>query len=321
MARVVVVTTSYPRFPGDAAGHFVQTEARQRAHRGDSVVVIAPGPGTSPDDGVHVEWVGGGDAFGHPGALARLRERPTRLLSAGAFVAFARRALARAGPAERTIAHFVVPSGWPIADRTGSLEVVAHGSDVRLLEGLPRRACVFVVRRLLERGATFRFVSSELASRLARATLPEVLERSRIEPCPIDVRSAPTRTAARARLGVGADERLAVVVGRLIRSKRADVAVRLSLQHAVDRVVVVGGGPDAARIPKLPSVEMKGQLLRDEALAWIAAADLLVSASREEGAPTAIREARALGVPVVAVPSGDLASWAAADPGITLVDA
>jgi teichuronic acid biosynthesis glycosyltransferase TuaC len=52
----------------------------------------------------------------------------------------------------------------------------------------------------------------------------------------------------------------------------------------------------------------------------MAAADVLVSASREEGAPTVVREARALGVPVVAVPCGDLATWAAADPGIALVN-
>jgi glycosyltransferase involved in cell wall biosynthesis len=53
----------------------------------------------------------------------------------------------------------------------------------------------------------------------------------------------------------------------------------------------------------------------------MAAADLLISASRTEGAPLAIREARALGVPVVSCPAGDLASWARHDGGLWLTRA
>ncbi|HVY44240.1 MAG TPA: glycosyltransferase, partial [Minicystis sp.] len=53
---------------------------------------------------------------------------------------------------------------------------------------------------------------------------------------------------------------------------------------------------------------------------WVAAADVLLHASAVEGAPTVVREARALGVRVVACPAGDLAAWAAADPGITLAE-
>jgi glycosyltransferase involved in cell wall biosynthesis len=56
-----------------------------------------------------------------------------------------------------------------------------------------------------------------------------------------------------------------------------------------------------------------------DALAWISCADYLVSASRLEGAPTAVREARALGVPVVAAPSGDLMEWARTDAGIEIL--
>ena len=55
-------------------------------------------------------------------------------------------------------------------------------------------------------------------------------------------------------------------------------------------------------------------------LRWIAAADVLVSASAHEGAPSVVREARALGVPVVAVSAGDLAQWAERDAGLLLVD-
>jgi teichuronic acid biosynthesis glycosyltransferase TuaC len=45
----------------------------------------------------------------------------------------------------------------------------------------------------------------------------------------------------------------------------------------------------------------------------------LLSTSAHEGAPSVVREARALGVPVVAVAAGDLAEWAKADPGIVVL--
>ena len=326
MARVAFVTTSFPAFEGDAAGHFVAAEVRERTALGDDVLVlaprVAPGKGEARIAGARVQWLGASDAFGFPGALPRLREKPSRLFGAIAFAVRAHRALARFDP-DVTVAHFIVPSAWPIASfGRGALEVVAHGSDVRLLARLPRPVRVAIVRSLIGRGATFRFVSNELAERLARATTVELLTRSRVAPSPIDLHAAPNRQDARAALGIDEGERLCVIVGRLIAEKRVDASIELAFRLSAYRVVVVGGGPLAGELrSRYPSVEFVGQLPRGAALAWIAAADVLVSASCDEGAPTAIREARALGVPVVTVPSGDLRDWAARDPGITLVDA
>jgi len=198
---------------------------------------------------------------------------------------------------------------------------VAHGSDVRLLERMPRALRVALVRALLRRGATFRFVSHDLAERLARSTDERVLRHAVVAPSPIDVRGAPGRDEARAALAVARHTRLAVIVSRLVPGKRVDVAIGMARGTGAERVVVVGEGPEASRLaPDGSGVELAGAVPRDRALAWIAAADVLVSASRDEGAPTVVREARALGVPVLAVPAGDLVRWAAADPGITLTD-
>jgi glycosyltransferase involved in cell wall biosynthesis len=46
---------------------------------------------------------------------------------------------------------------------------------------------------------------------------------------------------------------------------------------------------------------------------------VLLSASRHEGAPTVVREARALGTPVVACAAGSLAALAESDDGIWIV--
>lgn len=302
-------------------------EAAARQARGDAVTVLAPGPGSTGRGCPPVHWLPGGEAFGWPGALARLRERPDRAIGALAFVAAARRALAglaALGQVDEVIAHWIVPSAWPIAANAQcTLEVVAHGSDVRLIERLPRWLRVNLVRDLLGAGASFRFVSSELRHRLVRATFPELLARSRVEPSPIDVSGTPARGAARAELGLREGERVAVVVGRLVASKRPHAAVRLALEQRPDRVVIIGDGPLTARLRRLgdPRVTLTGLLPRAHALTWIAAADLLVAASRDEGSPTSVREARTLGTPVLAVESGDLRTWAARDPGITLVDA
>jgi len=325
-SRVLFVTTSYPTSPGDPSGHFVETEARLRARAGDDVVVLAPLPSRAaapPRDvassRVHVEWLAGGDAFGWPGALPRLRDEPLRAIAAARFVAGARRAVRRLGAFDQVVAHFVLPSAWPVAVRArGAMEVVAHGSDVKLVERLPRAARVAIALALLSRGARFRFVSEDLRARFAGATTPAIYGVSRVAPCAICVEDAPTRDDARARFGVG-DERLGVVVGRLITSKDPLRAVGLAALET-DRVVVVGDGPLYAEVRRAhPGVRLVGRVARPEALAWIAAADLLVSASREEGASTVVREARALGTPVLAVPAGDIAEQALRDPGIRLV--
>ena len=64
-----------------------------------------------------------------------------------------------------------------------------------------------------------------------------------------------------------------------------------------------------------------GALPRREALAWVAAADALLHPSAVEAAPTVVREARALGVPVVACDAGDVVAWARDDAGIHLAEA
>jgi hypothetical protein len=52
----------------------------------------------------------------------------------------------------------------------------------------------------------------------------------------------------------------------------------------------------------------------------MAACDVLLHTSEAEGAPSVVREARVLGLRVVATPSGDLEEWSARDPQIVVCD-
>lgn len=280
---------------------------------------------------------GGGSLFGLPGALVRAQEKPLRLLQLGEFLPAARLRLARLGALDRIIAHFVLPSGYPLSLGTrGELEIVLHGSDVRVLLAWPTPLREHVVRRLLTRGAAFRFVAEDLCVKLLTA-LPEaqrqkLLARSRVELPRISVSHVVRRAAPivrpngahpphTARTEDGVRPRW-VVCARLVPSKRVDLAIREAARHRA-LLTVIGDGPLRAELEALasgfePRARFTGQLPRGDALALIADAHKLVHLSEAEGAPTVIREARALGVPVLATPVGDVARWAIEDPGIEI---
>ncbi len=338
--RIVVVTTSYPAHEGDPIGHFVRAEARQLARSGARVVVVAPGaqdvrealeceganepPSCSSPSSLEVRRLGGGALFAWPGAAARLRERPLRaasLLPVAARVIALRPELARF---DRAIAHWIVPSALPLLATSIPIEVVAHGADVRLLRALPAVMRAQLVRALVDRDARFRFVATTLRDALLGA-LPRdlgraVAARARVEPCAVEV---PDRSAlSDPRYGNFRVERDYVVwVGRLVEGKRPALALAAAERAGVP-LVVVGGGPLEPSLRAQAAdvgTTLLGPLPRTEALRWIAHARALLVTSVAEGAPTVIREARALRVPVVTTDVGDVAAWAARDPEIVVV--
>jgi teichuronic acid biosynthesis glycosyltransferase TuaC len=331
--RVVVVATSFPRDEGDPSGHFVQSHALALASAGASVHVVAPF-GRAVDRpqaraGLTVYPAGGGALFGFPGALARARGNPLRLAGAPVFAAGVRLRLRQIAPFDRAVAHWIVPGAWPLlAGIDVPLEVVSHGADVRLLVRSPAPLRSAIVRGLLERGACFQFVAMHLLDTLARSLPLALADRlrtsSRVEPAPIELPDI-GESSTRAGEALARAEPLALCVGRLVPEKRYHLVIgALAGLSPPVRLVMVGDGPERARLEALASssglrTTWTGALPRREALAWIAAADVLLHPSASEGAPTVVREARALGTAVIACAAGDLALWAKTDAGITIV--
>ncbi len=302
--RIAVISTSYPDREGDPSGHFVQTEVHDLQRAGHEVSVVTPAPG---------------GAFGWPGVAARIREKPFRAVEAATWVAKATVALRRIRP-ERVVAHWALPSGFPIAlgalatfrAERPELELVSHGADVRLLRALPPPVRDAMVSELLARASRWRFVSDSLLDDLA-AVIPDRLmtalrARAVVEPSPLgpvdDVRAA-----ARTRRERLAGRRLYVCAGRLVPSKRVDKVidyVASARGHGAGHdpvLVVLGDGPEKPRLEELAhrwhmDVRFLGTIPRSETLAWIGAADEVVHASRAEGLSTVVREAEHLGVPV-----------------------
>ncbi|HVK69610.1 MAG TPA: glycosyltransferase family 4 protein [Polyangium sp.] len=334
--KILVLSTSYPASDADPSGHFVRAEARALARLGHEVHVVAPGgsPFDEPTQdpaaaSLHVHPAGGGALFGWPGALARVRRDPARLLHALPFAVAARARASAIGPVDRAIAHWIVPSAVPLLlGLPAPIEVVGHGADVRMLCAMPAAARLFIVRALLDRDASFRFAAAASLDALARALpapLAARLERaSRVEPVLLDLPDVTTRARVlRASLDPHAPaDKLVVAAGRLVPSKRVDLAIEAATSASMS-IVVVGDGPLRAELEALARARpaharFVGLVPRDEALAWIAAADVLLHASAEEAAPTVVREARALGVPVVACAAGDVSVWARRDPGLVV---
>ena len=295
-ARVIcVVTTSYPSHDGDPAGHFVRAEVEELEAAGHRVTVVTPQAG---------------GAFGWPGAAFRLRERPWRAFESAAWMVRAT-AQVRASGAHEIIAHWSVPSAFPVVTSAGlddvPLEVVSHGGDIRLLAASPRAVRHNVVRRLLRRATTWRFVSEPLLDRLATsldaAEASALRAISTVAPSPLAM--IDVKDDVRARRSAVGTRPLFVCAGRLVRSKRVDRVIDYvaGKRGGQPILVVIGDGPERARLEKLArewqiDVRFLGNTPRREALAWIGAADELVHASIAEGISTVVREAEHLGVKV-----------------------
>ena len=324
-SRVLYITTSYPSSADDPAGHFVKTEAESEARSGSDVTVLAPGPPQRPeaDHNPRVLRLPDCELFGWPGALSRLRQDPARVLGVLRFVWSTRWAARDMDPFDRVVAHWILPSAWPIAlGFAAPLEIVVHGSDVALLLKMPVFLRDRILGALVRRGASLRFVSSRLRDDLCHNTRLPLRQLSRVAACRIDVSDAPSHQQARTQLGISPQQKLLVIVGRLVSSKRVAVALNAAGLVADLSVVVIGDGPERGElVRRFPTARWLGMLPRSHALAWIAAADVLLTTSRSEGASTVVREALALGTPVVATPSGDIVDSAEQNPRLTVIAA
>lgn len=289
MTSTLIVTSSWPRTRDEIAGTFVRADALARPGRVIAAIPAGPGEARGGVELCELPHLG---LLGSPGAAARAIAAPHRILGLFPFAL----AIASLPRADRAVAHWLFPSGAIVRALYDDAELIAHGADARLLEGLPRAISARFLRYL----GRVRSVSSPLAARLL-AIEPSL--RIDVAPLPISFDRAQARdrgASLRARFG----SNLHVVAARLIAAKRIERAV----EHAAarrGRLVLVGDGPARARLlvrARTHKVDVisPGAVAHEEALGWIAAAQVVLAPlARGEGAPTVIREAEALGVPTV----------------------
>jgi glycosyltransferase involved in cell wall biosynthesis len=266
--KVVVLTTSYPRWAGDPAGTFVATGVVGLRAAGVDVEVVSP-----------ASFRHFGVAYGH-GIAGNLRAEPWRAAVLPAFVASYARAARRATrDADLVHAHWL-PSGLAAAATGKPFVVQLWGTDVELARRAPR-----LFRPILGR-ARLAICASNALAEAARALGAR------------DVRVIPSPVRLPAIVQEPDEPPHVLFLGRLSPEKGV-----LELVEATEGLprVIVGDGPLRDRVPEahgaVPSTDVGGFYER---------AAVVCVPSLREGYGMAAAEAMAYGRPVAASAVGGL---------------
>jgi glycosyltransferase involved in cell wall biosynthesis len=320
--RILTLTTSYPRRPGDWAGRFVRDLNAGFRELGHGVSTLAPWePGLSEEEAddaagtvrrVRPRRAASAALFYGDGAEANAR----RLGAGRALAAFwdQTRAFSAAlagarGRADLVVAHWVFPSAWWCAGVAGLPPVagVLHGADARLLLRPVAGRCV--ARRL--RGRLHALVC------VSRRTAPAAAARLAVPPDRVAVTAMGLDPATfRPDGAVARAAGLVVAAGRLVPSKGFRGLVRACAGGRL-RLVIAGEGPEREALAALArdvgvALELPGMLGPEDLAALYRRAAVVAVPSAGaaggagEGVPLVAIEALACGAPVVGAGVGGL---------------
>src|SRR5687768_6791180 len=326
--RILIVAHSFPREPGDPAGHFLLSLARGQLELGHQVTVVAPHAAGVADaesfHGVRVRrYRYGPDAsetLAYAGTMAdqvmrswSARWRMLRLIAASRRMV---RDVAKAERVDIIHVHWWFPGAlavWPRAGLGAPVVITSHGTDLFLLDRAP--VVARLASRLFRSAAQVTVISSPLVRRVEALGVPS--ERITVVPMPM-----PSQAAAPTRQSLP-DPGSLLFVGRLVERKGCEYAIRAVAQLRGAgrnvRLVVVGDGPECGALESLADsvdlarhVEFAG-MLPSSAVAdrYSAAGVLLMPAvtdwkGEQEGFGMVIVEAMRHGLPVIATDSGGI---------------
>jgi glycosyltransferase involved in cell wall biosynthesis len=268
--KVVVLTTSYPRFAGDAAGRFVADAVERLRERGFVVEVVSP-----------ASFRHFGIAYG-AGVAGNLRRRPWRALALPLFLAaYARAARHATWDADVVHAHWL-PSGAVALATRRPVVLTVHGTDVELA----RRARP-LARAIVRRMSVVLAVSNALAEDVRSLGAREV----RVVPNGVELPDPVGEEAE-------AEPPEILFAGRLAPEKGILTLVEAARGH---RLVVAGDGPLRRHVP-----DARGWLPPEELASLYAGAAVVACPSHREGFGVVCAEAMSYGRAVVATDVGGL---------------
>jgi glycosyltransferase involved in cell wall biosynthesis len=266
--KVAVLTTSYPRGPGDVAGLFVADQVEHLRGREVDVEVVSP-----------AGFRHYGIAYGS-GVAGNLRRRPYLALALPLMLGgFARAARRVAAGADLVHAHWL-PSGAVAITTRKPFVVQVWGTDIELARRVPALA-----RPVLRRARVVIAPSTALADEARRLGAEDV----RVIPSGVDLPAVVSEEA---------DPPEVLYAGRLSPEKgvRELVAAAVGLP-----LVVAGDGPLRDEVPGA-----MGFVPHDELERLFERAAVVACPSHREGFGVVCAEAMAFGRPVVAGDVGGL---------------
>ena len=333
---IVMVTSSYPRFPGDSVGTFMEPIATSIAARGHLVHVVAPWhplvDRKPVEHGVHFHFykyapLPSLNVFGYAeGMRADVRVRRTALAVTPLALAAGWRAawkVARVQQATIMHGHWVVPGGFTAALAAPGIPLVVslHGSDVYVAEQLaPARAAA---RLAFRRAACVTACSQDLASRAIALGAPR--ERTSVIPYGVDADRFQPSTAARIEfrreIQVPDAAPLIAAAGRLVSKKGFEYLID-ALPRIDGAVLALAGDGTlrddlqarAAGVGVADRVVFLGNRSQDDVSRLFASADVIATPSvRDEagnvdGLPNVVMEALSSGTPLVTTTAGGIGS-------------
>ena len=332
--RILMLTSSYPKYPGETTAPFIEEIAAgmvRRGHQVDLVMPFHPELRRTPTDrGVrlHVYRYAPHPSLNIWGYAESLRGdvglRRAALLAAPLALGASFNALLcrlAAEPYDLLHAHWVLPNGLPaaIAARLHQLPLVVslHGSDVFLAErAWPLSLAAAAIFRA---AGAVTACSSELHQRALRlgahpanaTVIPYGVDSSTFQP------DAAGAAALRSELGIAGDTPLIAAIGRLVHKKGfnylIDAFAALRARHPGAILAIAGYGDLQAELEQQVAargisghVRFVGQLERRRVARFIAAADVYCvpsvrdQAGNIDGLPNTLLEGMGSGRPIVA---------------------
>ncbi len=324
--KILVLSHMYPSAAAPEAGVFIQRHVEALRDAGLQVEVVSPVPWVPWLLTWHSRWRGYAEQVRrHPELVDTVRRPAYPVLPSPFYVLAGLTMAARLLPTLGSLArregfdvlhaHTVTPDGFAAAALQRRLGVPTvcsiRGSDVH---EYPFRSRLWMRMSVWSLTHNDRIVAvsqamADLAQNLtAGGVCPKVIYNG------IDDRlfaPGPGKEVARGQLGLPADARAIVFVGRCERDKglgelwEAFLDLRSRHRHAM--LVLVGAGSFAKELAERAtgngcseSVRFAGQIRPELVAMYLRAADVFVLPSYGEGMPNALLEAMAIGLPVVA---------------------
>jgi glycosyltransferase involved in cell wall biosynthesis/SAM-dependent methyltransferase len=328
--KIAVLTSSYPRFPGDGTSPFVKSICEALATLGHTVDVVAPFDVESqPTEKSKVQlhrfryiWPARFHIMGHARSLdADVRLKPLTYFLAPLFlIAAFLKLLTVTGKQKSQVihVHWVVPNGVIAAlvakIRRIPFVVSLHGSDIFLAH--KKWLFGMAARWVFSQAAGVTACSPDLKKKALELGAPEATVLLAWGADPAIFKPAENQETLRRPLGWGQGIIL-TTLGRMVYKKGFDVLLK-ALPPLIDRhpnlqVVIGGDGPLRKDLMKLAeSLGISGSVLFPGRIPWnevpdfLAAADIFVLPSVQDasgnldGLPTVLLEAMGCGSAIVA---------------------